>query len=252
MEADQGYLGRARQVQVVGGDRVGLLAVRGELAGADQRLLADQRRDADQREALAGEDVEGVGLYRTLEQDQIGRPARGRAPRPPCGPARSPPSRASPGGSTWSSGVKPNSGGVPTVRITTLADSSGPTGAPAHGMVGVSSSSAFSRSVGLGQLLAQRPEPGPRAQACSALSSARLAFVGLRRDCPAGGALPASPWAWSSSCWSSRLSPVEVEQLVDVQVDALHPDRRPLTAFAGFSLISRLSSMGTRQSLRLM
>jgi len=40
--------------------------------------------------------------------------------------------------------------------------------------------------------------------------------------------------------------PVEVEQLVDVQVDALDPDG-PFTASV-WSLISRLSSMGTRQS----
>ena len=72
VEADQGDLGRPGEVQVVGGDRVRLLAVRGEHAGADQRPLADQRRDADQREVLADEHVEGVGVYRTLEQDQIG------------------------------------------------------------------------------------------------------------------------------------------------------------------------------------
>jgi len=48
--------------------------------------------------------------------------------------------------STWSSGVKPNSGRSPQDRIVTLADSS-PTGAPSHGIVGVSSISACSFSV---------------------------------------------------------------------------------------------------------
>ena len=71
VEADQGHLGRPGEVEVVGRDRVGLLAVRGELAGADQRLLADQRRHADQREVLGREQVEGVGVHRALEQDQI-------------------------------------------------------------------------------------------------------------------------------------------------------------------------------------
>ena len=67
VEADQGDLRRSRQVQVVGGDRVGFLAVRRELAGADERFLPDQRRDADQREVLVPEQVQGVGVHRALE-----------------------------------------------------------------------------------------------------------------------------------------------------------------------------------------
>ena len=57
--------------------------------------------------------------------------------------------------------------------------------------------------------------------ACSARSSARLASSALANSFDE---LLRRAWAWSSSCWSLRLSPVEVEQLVDVQVNALDPD----------------------------
>ncbi len=72
VEPDQGDLGRPREVQVVGRDRVDLLAVRRKHAGADQRVLPDQRRDADDREVLGAEQVDGVRVDRPLEQDQVG------------------------------------------------------------------------------------------------------------------------------------------------------------------------------------
>ena len=86
VEADQGDLRRSRQVQVVGGDRVGFLAVRGELAGADQRFLPDQRRDADQREVLVPEQVEGVGVHRALEQHHVAGQRVGAFPGDLAGP----------------------------------------------------------------------------------------------------------------------------------------------------------------------
>ncbi len=86
MEADQGHLRRARQVQVVGGDRVGLLAVRRELAGAGQRLLPHQRRDADQREVLAAQQVQSVGVHRPLEHQQVRHQRVGAFPGDLAGP----------------------------------------------------------------------------------------------------------------------------------------------------------------------
>jgi hypothetical protein len=89
VEADQGHLGRPGEVEVVGRDRVGLLAVRGELAGAGQRLLPDQRGHADQREVLVpgrpgqtpwpnSSGGPGPGPVRAAA---CGSPGRGRAAR---------------------------------------------------------------------------------------------------------------------------------------------------------------------------
>jgi hypothetical protein len=71
VEADQCYLRRPGQVQVVSRDRVGLLAVGREHAGPDQGLLADHRRHADEREVFAAQQVKGVGVDRPFQQDQI-------------------------------------------------------------------------------------------------------------------------------------------------------------------------------------
>src|SRR5271165_3059426 len=86
VEADQGDLRRSRQVQVVGGDRVGFLAVRRELAGADQRFLPHQRRDADQREVLVPEQVQGVGVHGALEQHHVAGQRVGPLPGDLAGP----------------------------------------------------------------------------------------------------------------------------------------------------------------------
>ena len=108
--------------------------------------------------------------------------------------------------------MKPNSGGVPTVRRIVLAESSGPTGAPSHGMVGVSSSSPFSFSV-VSASCSRSSLSWASSSACAALSSARLA---------------SSAWANSlAELFRRRLGlvqfvlqladgPVEVEQFVDV------------------------------------
>jgi len=81
VKADQGDFRGTREVQVVSRDRVGLLAVRGKLAGPDQRLLPHQRRDGDEGEILGAEQVQGVGVHRALEQDHVRGQRVGPFPR---------------------------------------------------------------------------------------------------------------------------------------------------------------------------
>ena len=86
VKADQGDFCGTGEVQVVSGDRVGFLAVRGELAGPDQCLLPHQRRDRDEREVPGVEQVQGVGEHRALEQDHLCGQRVGAFPRDLAGP----------------------------------------------------------------------------------------------------------------------------------------------------------------------
>ena len=123
---------------------------------------------------------------------------------------------------TWSSGSKSKRGAAPSVRTTMLELSSGPTGAPSHGMPGSCSISASQR-----RFLARRarfparrparPPPWPRRPARRvprALASLNRALIALR-----------SARSASISVLSAAHLGVERQQRVEVEVDALVADR---------------------------
>ena len=87
-------------------------------------------------------------------------------------------------------------------------------------MVGVSSSSPFSFSV-VSASCSRSALSWISSSACSALSSARLPSSALANS---RAELFRRAWAWSSFMLEAAGRPVEVEQFVDVQVNALDPD----------------------------
>ena len=70
MQRRERHLGRARQVELVLGQRVDLLLGVGQEAGAVQRLLAHEHRRDDRLEALAAEQLERPAHERELEQHE--------------------------------------------------------------------------------------------------------------------------------------------------------------------------------------
>ena len=106
--------------------------------------------------------------------------------------------------------------------MTTFADSSGPTGAPGHGMVGVSSSSAFSFSLVSASCSREVPEVLVELGRLGLqLGAAGLVGLGVLL----GRAL-ADRLGLIQFVLQLAADPVQVEQLVHVQVDALDPDGR--------------------------
>ena len=71
MQRGQRHLGGADQVEVVLGQVVDLLLGVGEEAGAEERLLADEHRRDDRREALLAEQRQRPAHERQLEQHEI-------------------------------------------------------------------------------------------------------------------------------------------------------------------------------------
>src|ERR1700733_682456 len=148
--------------------------------------------------------------------------------------------------STWSSGGKPNSGGSPKLLITTFADSSGPTGAPGHGVVGVSSIRAVSASL-VSASCSRSDLSWASSFSCSIFSSARRPSSARAYSLDE---LFLKAWAWSSSVCSLRLSRSRSSSSSTSRLMPL--TRTAALTWSGCSLMNRLSSMGTRQPLCLL
>ena len=219
VEADQGDLRRSRQVQVVSGDRVGFLAVRRELAGADQRFLPDQRRDADQREVLVPEQVQRVGVHRALEQHHVAGQRVGAFPGDLAGPGEvSPAALFQQLHVVQGLEVELRRGAIsPDGHVRRLI---GPDRSARPRDRGGQQHQPLQLLRGRRELVAQRPEVGLELGVLGPqLGPARLVGLGElpRRALPAGLGLV----QFMLQLAADR---IEVEQFVHVQVDALDPD----------------------------
>ena len=182
-------------------------------------LLPDQRRHADHREVLAGEHVEGVGVHRALEQHQLARQRVGALPGHLAGP-----------GEVRPAALLQQLDMVQRLEVELRRGAHGPDD-DVGGLVG-SDRGAFPRDGGgqqhqpvqllrrLRELLAELLELGlelgvlgPQLGAPGVVGLGEL----LGRTLPAGLGLVQFVLELADG-------PVEVEQLVDVQVDALLPD----------------------------
>ena len=147
MQRGERDLRGADQEELVLRDLVDHLPLAGEEAGAVERLLADQHRRDDRREALrrrASRPRSGPAPARPAPGRRSGRRSGSPRPRPP------PPISISRGArprSRWSRGSKSNSGRSPTSRSTTASSSVSPSGASGSGRLGsVAASSSRSAS----------------------------------------------------------------------------------------------------------
>ena len=139
VQADERDLARADQVQLVGRDRVRLLAAQREVAGALHRPLLDHHGRRHELHAALDEGVDREPQHGHLEQRAVAdQGVRARARRSGAAPSHSTmPSDVM--SSTWSFGVKSNARGVPTRRISTLSSSPLPMGTSGRGRLGTRS-----------------------------------------------------------------------------------------------------------------
>ena len=118
---------------------------------------------------------------------------------------------------TWSSGSKSNFGGSPSSRTTVLKVSSGPTGAPSQGMLGMRISSDFSSvflfaelGFQLARLGARFLRPPPKLRLSSGAALLKPALIALR-----------SARSASISVFSARTSPSSASSSSRSTVDPL-------------------------------